>query len=466
MRSALTKSMKSDHVGFAPVVGFMDFVKADLMQSPWRESNVFTCLPSDSKIVALRGPFDIHCSDEHDIKCKAPRIGQSTKSFLETGWSPIDPKAAINRTVMESEHGHKLLRGFEVVVLPWRSRASALMTGKMLTDRGAAVTVFQTGKSYVQTTYPEFHAQLTRDLTLVDYDKSTLLSKLSTSHVLITDIPTEELRNLEVDFESLHRVFPKLIFGQSSLFSSQGNQESSMEGDLGPFWAMSGFGENLCGKPPAPISPFPSFLGDLLNSVHLLSAVSGGLFHLLRTDEGVFAEAGLFRAATFAQIIQFSIVRNDPRKIALLQVPHEKRQESNALPACGCFETKDGYWLQLLGVDGGRHLPRLLAAFGIKYLTYWNMMKIVLFQVLPSKEQSLVLKMLPVFVYINNALKKKFASMTFKEAQAFMAKHDLWYCPVNTVALARHSKQAEALGIFEVDPTTNLTNIKDPVEFK
>jgi crotonobetainyl-CoA:carnitine CoA-transferase CaiB-like acyl-CoA transferase len=461
--------LKERKLEFSPTCGFLDFVKADPIKSPWRESNVFTSL-SGSSIQTVRIPFDINCSDDHDIKSRAPRIGQSTTSFLETGWSAIDPRAEIKKAApglsLEGSNSNKHLEGITVVVFPSSTRVSALMVAKLLCERGATIVTISRNNSVIETRFQELYAVLTKAHKIVSDSNVGISSLISQAQVFITDENPECLQATGIDFETLHRLHPKLVYAQASLFGSQCSLDNSIHGDLGPFWGSSALGENLSGKPPAPHPPMPIFLGDLSNSVHLFAAVCGGLFHMHRTGEGVFVESSLLRSACTGQVATWQIIQHDPVKLAVIQTPVETKLLRNSIVTTNAFCTKDGVWVQLLGVDIDRHLPLFLSAFKVKYSTYLNVLKVVVTEVLPSKQKSLVLKLMPVFITLNTILRDCFAKLNWDECQSLLEKHELWYCVVNTIPLVRYSKQAQELGIFEVDPKTNLTDVKSPIEFK
>lgn len=149
--------------------------------------------------------------------------------------------------------------------------------------------------------------------------------------------------------------------------------------------------------------------------------------------------------------------------------------------SANCFRTSDGRWVQLLGVDLPRHLPKLARVLGIQMSLYprcacthqcppssslvslvvkWlkhcvcccSLLATLACKVLPKVGPRL-LKFPPLFLCLNTAISAAIANLSWSELTTLFQQHDVWYCPVNTPASALRFQQAQECQIFEAHTT-------------
>ena len=131
-----------------------------------------------------------------------------------------------------------------------------------------------------------------------------------------------------------------------------------------------------------------------------------------------------------------------------------------------CFCTSDGRWLQCLGVDLPRHLPRMARALGIQSRLYPALIGAALCKVLPKRGPRL-LKLPPIFEVLNGQFTAAIGSRSWSEVTDLFERYDIWYCPVNTPASVRSFPQALAANMFESvgEEDTEGTRITSPLKF-
>lgn len=101
-------------------------------------------------------------------------------------------------------------------------------------------------------------------------------------------------------------------------------------------------------------------------------------------------------------------------------------------PPSNAFQTRDGVWVQLLGVDLFKHLWKTLRVCGATKKDYLKAVGLLLFKVVPSKAPSTIHKMFPVFELLNGIMARFIGSQDWTTLRAIFDQNDIWYCLVNT----------------------------------
>ena len=107
------------------------------------------------------------------------------------------------------------------------------------------------------------------------------------------------------------------------------------------------------------------------------------------------------------------------------------------------YVTKDGQWVQLLGVDYKKHVPRVFKAlkigFGATVGTFLSS--------LPAVSQPM--ELIPVMFHdITAKIRHKMTTMTYAQVTACFDHHDVWYTTVASPEQAVQNEQARVTGAF------------------
>jgi crotonobetainyl-CoA:carnitine CoA-transferase CaiB-like acyl-CoA transferase len=111
---------------------------------------------------------------------------------------------------------------------------------------------------------------------------------------------------------------------------------------------------------PAPRSP--NGLGDHNTGMHLFTGITLALLHKAKTGEGQLVDASLLRSGVFGMTLPLMLAQTGEvgRKSA--------RSFGSGLPnpTLKAYRTRDGEFVQLLGLDTLRHIPGVLEALSLK----------------------------------------------------------------------------------------------------
>ena len=186
-----------------------------------------------------------------------------------------------------------------------------------------------------------------------------IIQTLSTqTDVIITSYKPGDAEKLGVDYKSLSRINPKLIYGQITGYGAQNDRV----GYDAVIQAEAGF-IDLNGEKNGPPLKMPVALMDVLAGHHLKEGLLLSLLKKERTGQGELVEVSLLHTAISSLINQASnwLVAN---KLS-------QRQGSahpNIAPYGDSFETTDGK-LILLAVGSDRQFSDLCSVLGLNALT-------------------------------------------------------------------------------------------------
>jgi crotonobetainyl-CoA:carnitine CoA-transferase CaiB-like acyl-CoA transferase len=279
-----------------------------------------------------------------------------------------------------------ILQGVKVIELA--SVAAAPACGALLADYGATVTKIEPpgGDIWRRNTVVDkgmkwgaYFDQENRGKRSVVLDLKaeggvvTLKQLLLDADVLITNVRSEPLERLGLDYATLSKEFPRLVYAHLSAWGREGPDMNLPGYDVGAFFAAAGVSDMLRGSQTDPLPRNLGAFGDHVTAIHLLSGIGLALFHQQRTGRGQLVDACLFRAAIFSAASWANAAHTDvadkPGQRTKDGEKHlnymKKPREESAAVALMAYETSDGEWIQMLGLDHDVHVPRLCRALGL-----------------------------------------------------------------------------------------------------
>jgi crotonobetainyl-CoA:carnitine CoA-transferase CaiB-like acyl-CoA transferase len=194
------------------------------------------------------------------------------------------------------------------------SHIAAPATAGMLSDWGAKVIkVEQRSGDPLRWQFPsvdpeigsapfEFDNRGKRSI-VIDYQKpegrAVLDALIGRADVLVTNRLPASLRRAGLDYETLHRSHPQLVYTSITGYGLRGPAADTGAFDIHAFWSRSG----LDGQMWAGQAEHLNWRGGIGDHVAALAAALGtavALLHAQRTGEGQLVESSLLRAGTYA----------------------------------------------------------------------------------------------------------------------------------------------------------------------
>ena len=433
-------------------------------EGEWRDINAFYKLPGVEDIPSsVRIPFDVYCCDSSQQipRKRAPELGSVTPSF-EWEERPL-PCSNNAPSSIDSTIASLPLSSTTIVQLCDYS-LTIPSCSYILSSMGATVLTIPTPSlSYWKSTHPSLYHQLFGYTTILDMDMGIdtdnsnsirqLLVSLSNTNpntrlVFLTNYSTLSLSQLGVDHSSLLKLLPSLVYGISLPYSMESKSKSnSGDPSLSTFWAFSSLASTIAGKPPTSLPNLPPQFGDILSSFHLSSAVTVALLHLSRTGTGQLVTTSLARTGLWGMSLFQTILSRDRSKTKLLVLDPKECRRVYPVPTAHCFQSSDGVWVQLLGVDMGKHIYRTIRSLGVGGGIGWGVLTSLVGESL-WVQGGVLDRLVPVLREVNERLEEAIGGMTMSELEHRFKEWDVWYCRVEGVESAKETEQVKALGIF------------------
>lgn len=170
------------------------------------------------------------------------------------------------------------------------------------------------------------------------YCFGVLMELLEEADVFCTNWRPKALQKLGLDYETLKKRFPKLVYASATGYGDVGPDMDLPGYDFTAFWARSGILGSLYERGTEPMNLIPS-MGDRAAGMALCAGILAALFNAQRTGKGEKVSCSLMGTAIF---MQGTMVQT--AQYGLIEYPITKAEAPN--PLMCCYETKDGRWIQ------------------------------------------------------------------------------------------------------------------------
>eukprot|EP00936_MAST-01D_sp_MAST-1D-sp1_P002329 g2329.t1 len=188
---------------------------------------------------------------------------------------------------------------------------------------------------------------------------------LRRADVLVTNVRPESARRLGLDYASLERCYPKLIYAHLTAWGRSGPMCDAPGYDAGAFYAATGMLDLM--RPDdtdaAAFPRLPGAAGDHATSLALVAAVALALFSRQCTGRGRLVDVSLLRTGLWCNGMMLSAAAASRAQAQAWRDPERHG------PTFGPMRCADGAHLYLLGYQTRRHLAPLLRALGLTFQT-------------------------------------------------------------------------------------------------
>ena len=183
---------------------------------------------------------------------------------------------------------------------------------------------------------------------------------VKSADVFITNYRSAALKRLRMDYMSLSKLNPRLIYAFLSGYGEKGPEKDKAGYDNGAYWARGGFLVQLGADGTPPVLQYAG-LGDQPTGLHAAGGIALALFVRERTGIGQKVSLSLLRSAVWTQSL------NIASAMEYGELPRINRK-AVANPLLNCYQAKDGKWLMLLMLQPDRYWPDFCKATGLEKL--------------------------------------------------------------------------------------------------
>ena len=175
--------------------------------------------------------------------------------------------------------------------------------------------------------------------------RAAVYKLIERADIFMSNYERNSVRRLGLDYDSLSKLNPRLIYGFVSGYGKVGPDKDERGYDFTAGWARSGM-MYMIGEPGTPPAPQRAGMIDSAAGAHLLAGILAALRQRDKTGKGQEIEVSLFHTGVWMlnMDIQNSIGGKEP-------VKHDRTKANN--PIWNSYRTKDGrwFWLAMLQPD-------------------------------------------------------------------------------------------------------------------
>ena len=258
--------------------------------------------------------------------------------------------------------------------------------------------------------------------------RAALDKLLDRADVLLSNLRPSALERLGLSPAQVAERFPRLIFCTLTAYGWGGPDQERAGYDLAGFFARAGVAHQITtqGTPPAAMW---SGIGDTFTAMTAVAGISAALVERARIGRGRVVEASLQRAGMWAIAAELATQAMGGRP----RPPYPREQCPT--PMYNSYQTSDGRWFYLVGVEAARQLPKVLAAIGRADLAADERF---------AGARALTRNRTEVIEILDAA----FAAEPMEHWAKVFDSHDVFYAPIQTPLEVINDQQARATGAW------------------
>ena len=186
--------------------------------------------------------------------------------------------------------------------------------------------------------------------------KEAFMKLLSNADILLTNVRLPSLKRLGLDYESVHKQFPQLIYAHFSGFGIHGPDAAKPGFDSTAFWLRNGPLADWQEPGSFPFTPTYAF-GDMATSSVFFSGILMAVIGREKTGQGTFVSTSLQASGIWCNAIGV--------------VSHQKQFAGDRIydamkpadPFCHFYKCGDGRWIGMFDNEYRRELPKFAQLF-------------------------------------------------------------------------------------------------------
>lgn len=191
--------------------------------------------------------------------------------------------------------------------------------------------------------------------------KEAFLKLLEDADVLLTNVRLPSLERLGLDYDTVHRDFPKLIYAHFSGFGPEGPDAAKPGFDSTAFWLRNGPLADWQAPGSFPFTPTYAF-GDMATSSILFSGILMAIIGREKTGEGCFVSTSLLASGIWCNAIG---VVSHQKQFAGDRINDPIRPSD---PFCHFYKCADERWIGVFDNEYRRELPKFAKLFDMPEL--------------------------------------------------------------------------------------------------
>ena len=265
---------------------------------------------------------------------------------------------------------------------------------------------------------------------------------LESADVFLTNLRPGSLKRAGLDWETLHKHFPKLVYASVTGYGIEGPEADRPGFDIAAFWSRAGVGSLFAPKGEDPV-PLRTAFGDHVTGQSTVAGICAALVERARTGKGRLVETSLLRTGIYSMGCDMAI------QLHFGRVASTKPRDQAINPVNNFFKTKDEFWICLVPRQGGKDWPDVCKA-----LNREEWLSDARFEGSKKRREH--------GAELVGLMDAAFAERTLDEWHARLDEWHLVWAPVQTPKQVVEDPQAEAAGAFADVPNHEGGSYRSP----
>lgn len=258
--------------------------------------------------------------------------------------------------------------------------------------------------------------------------REAILRLLREADVFITNRRPAALKAARLDFDSIHKENPRLVYASVTGYGLQGPDADLPGYDVAAFWARASVANLMIPKGEEPFV-LRTGVGDHTCSLATVSGILAALLQRGRTGQGQLVETSLIRSGVYAVGSDLSTF------LRLGRIKSNRPRKETIAPLVNFFKTRDGQWVCVMPRHERIDWPKICEAAGRPELTA------------DPRFRGVRERMANVDALVT-ALDEGFGELDYAEVASRLRAHDVVFAPVQDPRQLAADPQAEAAGCF------------------
>ncbi len=265
--------------------------------------------------------------------------------------------------------------------------------------------------------------------------QSILRELAGDANVFLTNVRPGGLNRAGLNYDSLVRDNPKLVYCSLTGFGLEGPDADKPGFDVASFWSRAGVAAITIPKGGEPF-PIRTAFGDHTTSMAAAAGICAALVQAERTGKGQLVEASLLRAALFALGSDFAI------QLFFGRIGSTKSRHEQIQPLMNFFKTSDDAWFCIVSRQGNVDWGPICRAAGLD-----DLIEDTRFTSAKARRQN--------SAALVDLLDGAFGRFTKAEITQRLDENSLAWAPVQTLAEVAADPQVMAAGAITQVPSAS-----------
>ena len=166
-------------------------------------------------------------------------------------------------------------------------------------------------------------------------------------------LPAARVR-LGIDVEQVRARNPDIVYARGSALGDEGVERENGGYDMTGFWCRASSAASITPSDAAAPTPQPPAYGDTMGGMTIAGGIAAALLARERTGHAPEIDVSLLSTGMWAMGLPISVTLEDGRPWV---APPAGLNAAPTNPLAGIYETSDGRFLSILGLQGFRYWP-------------------------------------------------------------------------------------------------------------